>query len=101
MNKKTTYLSLTGGLGNQLTEHLSLNYTCLSVGSKMLDVTNEEQVKEFLDKNGFLLKKNNDYFSPDLGLILEDLHDENVLTNNGVPFFIDTVFYLDTSFFNK
>lgn len=68
---------------------------------EMTDITNVESVKEFLDKNGFLLKKNNDYFSPDLGLILEDLHDENVLTNNGVPFFIDTVFYLDASFFNK
>jgi 23S rRNA G2069 N7-methylase RlmK/C1962 C5-methylase RlmI len=68
---------------------------------EITEITNVESVKEFLDKNGFLLKKNNDYFSPDLGLILEDLHDENVLTNNGVPFFIDTVFYLDTSFFNK
>jgi hypothetical protein len=68
---------------------------------EITEITNVESVKEFLDKNRFLFKKNNDYFSPDLGLILEDLHDENVLTNNGVPFFIDTVFYLDASFFNK
>jgi hypothetical protein len=58
-----------------------------------------ESVKKFLNANGFQLKKNNDYFNTALGLILEDLHDENVLTNNGILFFIDTVFYLDDSFF--
>lgn len=42
---------------------------------------------------------NNDYFNTALGLTLEDLHDEDVLTNNGILFFIDTVFYLDDSFF--
>ena len=31
-----------------------------------------------------------------LGLILEDIHDENVLVNNDVLFFIDTVFYINT-----
>ena len=68
---------------------------------EITEITNVESVKDFLDKNGFQLKKNNDYFSIELGVILEDLHDENVLTNNGIPFFIDTVFYLDASFFNK
>jgi hypothetical protein len=29
---------------------------------------------------------------------LQDLHDENVLTNNGVLYFIDTVFYLTPDF---
>jgi hypothetical protein len=56
-------------------------------------------VKEFLHQNGFELKKNNDYFNNELGIILEDLHDENVLTNNGVLFFIDTVFFINDSFF--
>ena len=56
-------------------------------------------VKEFLHQNGFELKKNTDYFNDKLGIILEDLHDENVLTNNGVLFFIDTVFYINDSFF--
>ena len=51
--KKILLVGGTGGLGNQLTEHLSLDYTCFSVGSKILDVTNEEQVKEFLDKNDY------------------------------------------------
>ena len=49
--KKILLVGGTGGLGNQLTEHLSLNYTCISVGSKILDVTNEEQVKDFLSSN--------------------------------------------------
>lgn len=56
--------------------------------------TNLESVKEILSANGFQLKKNNDYYNTELKLILEDLHDENVLTNNGTLFFIDTVFYL-------
>lgn len=61
---------------------------------EITEPTNVELVKEFLIANGFQLKKNNDYFNTDLKLILEDLHDENVLTNNGTLFFIDTVFYL-------
>ena len=35
-----------------------------------------------------------DYYNPELGLMLEDIHDENVLTNASVLFFIDTVFYI-------
>jgi hypothetical protein len=35
-----------------------------------------------------------DYYNEELGLILEDLHDENVLTQNGMLYFIDTVFYI-------
>ena len=33
-------------------------------------------------------------FHADLGIILEDLHDENVLTQDGILYFIDTVFYI-------
>jgi Serine/Threonine/Tyrosine Kinase found in polyvalent proteins len=51
-------------------------------------------LKLFLEKNGFQYKKNNDYFNPELGIILEDLHDENVLTNQGVFFIIDSAIYL-------
>ncbi|GAB2485446.1 putative polyvalent protein kinase domain-containing protein [Algoriphagus taiwanensis] len=60
--------------------------------------TDINQVKLFLESNGFLNTRNNDYFSPALGIILEDLHDENVLTRNGILYFIDTVFYLTDSF---
>ena len=56
--------------------------------------TNLKQVKEFMNTNGFLNTRNQDYYNPDLGIILEDLHDENVLTKDGILYFIDTVFYL-------
>jgi hypothetical protein len=56
-------------------------------------------VKEFLEYNNFHNNRNNDYFNSELGLIFEDLHDENVLSANGVLFFIDTVFYLTTVFY--
>ncbi|MGV8137728.1 MAG: hypothetical protein AB2L20_21160 [Mangrovibacterium sp.] len=51
-------------------------------------------VEQFMKSNGFQKVRNNDYFNPELGIILEDLHDENVLTSNGILYFIDTVFYL-------
>ena len=56
------------------------------------------QVREFLASNGFENVRNNDYFNSSLGIVLEDLHDENVLTKNGILYFIDTVFYLTQEF---
>ena len=61
--------------------------------------TDLENVKKFLAENGFQNKKNNDYFHPNLGIILEDLHDESVLTYKGNLYFIDTVFYLTEQFY--
>jgi hypothetical protein len=58
-----------------------------------------ENVKKFLLENGFLNKKNNDYYHPELGIILEDLHDENVLTFENNLYFIDTVFYITEQFY--
>lgn len=52
------------------------------------------KIRNEMEKNGFTVKKNNDYINKEIGLIIEDLHEENVLTNNGVLFFIDTVIYL-------
>ena len=63
--------------------------------------TDLKQVKEFLTLNGFENNRNNDYINPELGIILEDLHDENVLTRNEVLYFIDTVFYLTKAFWIK
>lgn len=60
--------------------------------------TDLSHVKVFLGANGFINTRNNDYLNPELGLILEDLHDENVLTNNGILYFIDTVFYATEDF---
>ncbi|MDQ6531788.1 hypothetical protein RB618_21595 [Flavobacterium sp. LHD-85] len=34
-------------------------------------------------------------------MILEDLHDENVLTENGILQFIDTVFYIKDNFYEN
>lgn len=61
--------------------------------------TDLQGVKKFMLANGFICTKNNDYHNPDLGIILEDLHDENVLTENGVLQFIDTVFYIQENFY--
>ena len=61
---------------------------------KATEKTNLASVKIFLENNGFRNTKNHDYFNEELGLILEDLHDENVLTKNGMLYFIDTVFYI-------
>jgi replicative DNA helicase len=56
-------------------------------------------VKQFLENNGFNNTKNHDYYNSDLGIILEDLHDENVLTANNILYFIDTVFYIKPKVF--
>lgn len=63
--------------------------------------TNLKNVKDFLEANGFINKKNNDYYHPKLGIILEDLHDENVLSQEGVLKFIDTVFYITEEFYRE
>ena len=65
---------------------------------EVTSTTNLEHIKEFLLKNGFSNTRNNDYYNQELGLILEDLHDENVLTKDGLLYFIDTVFYLTDEF---
>ena len=61
---------------------------------KATDKTDLELVKQFMLSNGFENSRNYDYINRNYGIILEDLHDENVLTQNGFLFFIDTVFYI-------
>ena len=61
--------------------------------------TDLRNVKSFLENSGFINKKNNDYYHPELGIILEDLHDENVLSFQENLFFIDTVFYITEDFY--
>ena len=63
--------------------------------------TDLNEVKQFMKSNGFVNNRNNDYINSELGIILEDLHDENVLTQNGILYFIDTVFYLTDEFWNQ
>lgn len=55
-------------------------------------------VKKLLAYNGFgnTLRNGlptNNYYNKELGLILEDIHDENVIVKSNTLFFIDTVFY--------
>ena len=52
-----------------------------------------EDVRKLLAFNGFANTRRNDYFNKELGLILEDMHDENIIVNSNTLFFIDTVFY--------
>ena len=56
--------------------------------------TELEDIKELLTYNGFKNTKRQDYYNKEFGLVLEDMHDENVIARNGVLFFIDTVFYV-------
>jgi hypothetical protein len=56
---------------------------------------NLEEVETILETNGFNKIKKLDYYNQEIGIRLEDIHDENVIKQNGVYFFIDTVFYLD------
>ncbi|HET6994256.1 MAG TPA: hypothetical protein VFI06_04690 [Chitinophagaceae bacterium] len=53
-------------------------------------------VKKLLGFNGFVNSRRNDYVHGELGLILEDMHDENIIVNLETLFFIDTVFYTIT-----
>ena len=53
-----------------------------------------EHIKELLTFNGFANIKRQDYFNAEFGLVLEDMHDENVLAKDDTLFFIDTVFYV-------
>ncbi len=52
-------------------------------------------IKLFLEYNGFENTKRQDYIHREFGLILEDMHDENVILHNDLLFFIDTVFYIN------
>jgi len=53
-----------------------------------------EDIKALLTFNGFVNTRRQDYFNNEFGLILEDMHDENVISRENVLFFIDTVFYV-------
>ncbi len=64
------------------------------------EVTDTNIVKNFLEYNNFRNVRNNDYINVELGIIFEDLHDENVLTKDGAFYFIDTIFYLTEKFFH-
>jgi hypothetical protein len=53
-----------------------------------------EDIKAFLTFNEFTNTRRQDYLNKEFGLVLEDMHDENVISRENVLFFIDTVFYV-------
>ena len=53
-----------------------------------------DDIREFLSYNGFENTKRQDYYNSEFGLVLEDMHDENVIATDNLLFFIDTVFYI-------
>lgn len=57
-----------------------------------------EDVRELLAYNGFAHIRRYDYYNQEFGLLLEDIHDENVIMNAETLFFIDTVFYVADGF---
>ena len=57
-----------------------------------------ETISAFLAEFGFIENRKSDFIHKELGIILEDLHDENVIQTEGKLFFIDTVFYLTDKF---
>ena len=65
---------------------------------KQIFVTASDQaelndIKKFLEFHEFENTRRNDYVNKKMGLILEDMHDENVIVNSDTLFFIDSVFY--------
>lgn len=55
-----------------------------------------EIVEPYLHQYGFIRTKNDDYYNGKLGIILEDLHDENIFLLDGQILFIDPVIYFET-----
>lgn len=92
-----TAYELIGFTRNENTLYAVVKQAFVSISEK----TDLNQVKDFLTLNGFENNRNNDYRNLEIGIILEDLHDENVLTKNGVLYFIDTVFYLTEKFWEN
>ncbi len=43
-----------------------------------------EEVKELLNYSGFKNTKNSDYYNKEFGLILENIHNENIITQNNI-----------------
>lgn len=57
----------------------------------------KEEIEVFLSQTGFKHLRFNDYYNKEHGIILEDLHDENIFMGpNGNLLFVDPVIYLET-----
>ena len=82
----------------ELLGFLKINETLYSAISQdyiePTEKTNIDKVRNYMFSKGFTIKKKNDYVHTELGMIIEDLHEENVLVKDDTLFFIDTVIYL-------
>lgn len=89
---------LFSGTSYELLGFIMINKTLYSVVQqdyiKPSEKTEIKDIQNIMYARGFTLKRRNDYVHHDLGLIIEDLHEENVLVNDGILYFIDTVIYL-------
>ena len=63
---------------------------------KATEKTDLEQVRKFAKDNEFTSDEDYafNYTNKKLGIMLEDLHSQNVIINNGYLYFIDTVFHV-------
>lgn len=84
-----TAYSLIGFLETESNFHVVLEQPFIEGGQARLD-----NVRELLNFNGFENIKRQDYYNEEFHLLLEDMHDENVIVRRDVLFFIDTVFYI-------
>jgi len=89
-----TFYTLNGFLGKDKTLYAVVEQRFV----KSTEEYNFEEIKSLLEANGFRNTKNQDFTHDDLGIILEDLHDENVLKQNGKYFIIDAAIYFKKDF---
>lgn len=83
-------------------QELILEQLCSENNWRFLNLTQYNFLTEggeskiyFKDKSNYVINtKRFDYINPEIGIAIEDLHDENVLTVDDNLFFIDTIFLL-------
>lgn len=61
---------------------------------KETTATNRMEIRKVMSDLGFIYQPGNHYYNSELNIELKDLHEGNVLTKDGVPYFIDTIFYI-------
>jgi|GEM_PF-99449 len=65
------------------------------------DDTDLGAVEKYMHDNGFVNIGDVDYYNPELNVYILDLHPRNVLTKDGVLFFINTVFRIKKDIYAK
>lgn len=84
-----TAYSLTGFMEHEHELCAVLQQPYVQGGQASLD-----DISDYMAFNGFEHRRRQDYFNAEFGLLLEDMHDENVIEKDGTLFVIDSVFYL-------